>query len=199
VETGIEEVAVLVQSVDFSHATRIVDMFSGGGNITRAFETMLGRSIVCNDVNTRLTAEFHLDALQPSSYTAIAGQQGIHVVIMSPYFTILDLALPLAVQYAQHAVCCHVPGHYITDGPTARMQWLKGLSTQGRLAIIMGAPRGPSGRRCVWLIVYRSEAIKHAMHRLGFGQATQVHFQFHQPAESQTKPIEDQGEGKLQS
>ena len=83
------------------------------------------------------------------------------------FFAVLDLALPIAVLYAHHSVCCHVPGHYVTDRPAPRMEWFRQLQSQGRLMIIAGLPRGPMGRRCMWLCVFRSAALRQIMTKPG--------------------------------
>jgi hypothetical protein len=36
---------------------------------------------------------------------------------------------------------------------TPRLSWLIQLQNEGRLMLIMGLPRGPTGRRCMWLII----------------------------------------------
>ena len=91
--------------------------------------------------------------------------QQLDAVVMSPFFTVLDLALPLAVQHAQRVVCCHVPGHYVTNAPRARMDWLTQLQAEERLMLIVGLPRGPTGRRCMWLIIFRTKRLRDRMTR----------------------------------
>jgi hypothetical protein len=106
-----------------------------------------------------------MDALQPSTYCELQREHALDAVVMSPFFTVLDLALPLAVLFAERVVCCHVPGHYVTNAPPARMTWLKGLQSEGRLMLIVGLPRGPTGRRCMWLIIFATWELRHRMTR----------------------------------
>ena len=73
----------------------------------------------------------------------------------------------MAVLYAHHVVCCHVPGHYVTSGPAPRMEWLRLLQNQGRLLVIAGLPAGPMGRRCIWLCIFRSAALRQLMTKPG--------------------------------
>ena len=51
----------------------------------------------------------------------------------------------------------HVPGHYLYD-PTAPRQHFF-YSLVDRMAVILGLPKGPLGRRCAWLIVARSSEV----------------------------------------
>jgi hypothetical protein len=75
----------------------------------------------------------------------------------------LDLALPLLTHVAELAVLCHVPGHYFTNAPPARRAWFR--ANADRLAFMSNLPVGPYGRRCAWLCVFASPAIKQQMFR----------------------------------
>ena len=117
-----------------------------------------------------------LDALRHSTYAKLQEGKHIHVMVTSPFFAVLDLALPIAIFYAHHAVCCHVPGHYVTNGPAPRMEWLRHNQSQGRLMIIAGLmARGPMGRRCMWLCVFRSAALRQFMTRPGCDETVGLH------------------------
>ncbi len=89
-------------------------------------------------------------------------------VVTSPWFSVLDVALPLLVDAARVVACVHVPGHYLSSGPLPRFAYLQSLQRQGRLLILYGLPRGPTGWRCAWLVVFRSAAIKRALLLPGF-------------------------------
>ena len=158
------EVRELLLALDFSGCGTIVDMFAGEDNIRIAFNAA-SLDVTTNDYNTMLETEYHLDALQPGTYRTLQDELRIDAVVMSPFFTVLDLALPLAVHFAEQVVCCHVPGHYVTNAPTARMTWLKQLQAEGRLMLIVGLPRGPTGRRCMWLIIFKNKQHRDRMTR----------------------------------
>ena len=160
------EITPLLAAVDFSNSIGIADLFAGTGSIANAFYQQ-GPRVITNDINPTVPPDTHLDALRHSTYAKLQESKRIHVVVTSPLFAILDLALPLAILYAHHAVCCHVPGHYVTDGPAPRMEWLRQLQSQGRLMVIAGLPRGPMGRRCIWLCVFRSAALRQIMTKPG--------------------------------
>ena len=86
-------------------------------------------------------------------------------VVMSPWFSFLDIVAPLACLFAASVVCVHVPGHYITDATPARFAWLRNMKMAGRLHLVLGLPRGLMGRRCIWMCVFASPDIKLRMVR----------------------------------
>jgi hypothetical protein len=96
-----------------------------------------------------VSASMHLDALQPAFYHKCAEEHGaIDAVVCSPWFTVLDVALPLAVAASRSVVCIHVPGHYVTSGLAPRYTYLRELQQQGWLAVLFWLLRGPMGWRC---------------------------------------------------
>ena len=171
------EIRALLEVIDFTLISSIVDTFSGGSTIKRVFKQESNVQVLCNDVDSGVEAYYHMDALQPSTYIKIKREYGLDAVIISPTFAFLDLALPLAVLHAEQLVCCHVPGHYFTCAPSARFEWMRQLQEQKRLHVLAGLPIGPSHRRCLWLIIFRSEAIKRVLLRPGCDQY--IGFSFH--------------------
>jgi hypothetical protein len=164
------EIRALLEVVDFSLISSIVDTFSGTGTIKDVFAKEANLQVLSNDVDSRMEAYYHLDALQPSTYSKIKKEYGLDAVVISPTFAFLDLALPLAVLHANQLVCCHVPGHYLTGGPAARFEWMRHLQKQNRLHILSGLPVGPSHRRCLWLLIFKSEGAKRILLRPGCEQ-----------------------------
>lgn len=168
VATATQEVQPLLQQLDFSHCPTILDPWAGTKGVKQAFAAH-HLHIITNDINPQHQADYCLDALQPSTYHTIINKQGpISAIVMSSLFALLDLALPIAERHATDVVCAHVPGHYLTDGPDARFRWLRRFQQQGRLHLILGLPRGPMGRRCLWLIIFASSAVKRRLLRPEF-------------------------------
>ena len=123
----------------------------------RAFLSHL--DVVDNDICSHRPAGAHYDALQPAFYTAAAMHaRGMGAIVTSPPFAALDVALPLLVAAGSAVACVHVPGHYLTSGVAPRFAYLRGLQQQGRLHVVMGLPRGPIGRRCIWLLIFSANA-----------------------------------------
>jgi hypothetical protein len=72
----------------------------------------------------------------------------------------------LVAAVAQVVACVHVPGHYLSSG-VPRYAYLRKLEQEGRLVILFGLPRAATGRRCAWLLVFRSAALKQRLLRPG--------------------------------
>ena len=165
VQTSPAEVMPLLDAVDLSACVHIVDPWCGSGGVSAACASRdLG--VFKNDINPRHPAHTHLDALQPSFYHSLH-QRGIvpDAIVMSPWFRVLDIALPLALLYATRVVAAHVPGHYLTNAHPARLAFLKRLQKHGRLAVLTGLPRGATGRKCIWLVVFRDKFMRASMLR----------------------------------
>ena len=190
------EIRALLEVIDFTLISSIVDTFSGGSTIKRVFKQESNVQVLCNDVDSGVEAYYHMDALQPSTYIKIKREYGLDAVIISPTFAFLDLALPLAVLHAEQLVCCHVPGHYFTCAPSARFEWMRQLQEQKRLHVLAGLPIGPSHRRCLWLLIFKSEAIKRVLLRPGCEQY--IGFSFHRASLlSQPQPLFEEKIGDL--
>jgi len=160
-----EEVLPLLEAVDLSQCACVFDPWAGTGGVGVALR-QAGLQVVSNDINRVHDAHYHLDALQPGTYRRVEQDHGrLDAVVCSPWFRVLDLALPLAVSFAGSVACAHVPGHYLTDAHPARLAWLRRLQAEGRLALILGLPRGAMGRRCLWAVVFRDVATRRLLMR----------------------------------
>ena len=106
-----------------------------------------------NDLNPLQGAAVSEDALQPSFYE----NHPAEFYVTSPYFAVLDIALPLMLRFATVAVMVHVPGHYLFDPTEPRQRFFQSLV--GRMAVLAGLPKGPLGRRCAWLVISVSSKV----------------------------------------
>jgi len=148
----------------------VVDPFNGTGAIAAALKGAGCSRVLTNDICDLRAADMHVDALQPA-FSDHAGQRlgrPVDAVVSSPWFTVLDIALPLLVAAAQTVVCLHVPGHYVSSGVMPRYAYLQELQRQGRLVVLFGVPRAAMGWRCAWLVVFRNAAVKRALLRPGW-------------------------------
>ncbi|GFR48887.1 hypothetical protein Agub_g12071 [Astrephomene gubernaculifera] len=161
VPTGIEEVRPLLESIRFDECAGIFDPWCGTGGVARAFREA-GHSVFGNDANPACVAHMHRDALQPGTYREAMKVYSYEAIVASPWFAVLDVALPLATRFAP-VVAFHVPGHYVTDATAARTKYLAKLQEEGRLALLLGLPRGPMGRRCVWVCVFATREWRERM------------------------------------
>ena len=157
---------MLLKSVDLSWCGCVCDPWSGTGTIKRVL-TAEGHVVDTNDICTMYEADTHHDALQPRFYEQGRAQGRLNAIVCSPWFKVIDIAAALAVRYATHVVCMHAPGHFITDAPSPRRQWLKKLQEQDRVAVITGLPNASMGWKCIWVLVFASSEWKHRMMRPG--------------------------------
>jgi len=155
------EIQPLLDSIDFTHMGGIIDPFAGRNSIAAAFRLHLPHStIITNDLNPDTDADYHTDALSPSFYYRLHSLTGVDAIVTSPWFSLLDLAIPLAVSAVRVVACVHVPGHYLTSAHSPRVAFLQHLIGQQRMHIIWNLPRGPTGRRCAWLLIFASATLR---------------------------------------
>jgi site-specific DNA-cytosine methylase/transposase InsO family protein len=166
VPTTHEEVKALLAMLDFSRCGVIVDPWAGTKVVAEEFAKN-GHAVISNDLSGAHHCELQEDALQPAFYRGLAQKHGrVDAFVFSPWFSFLDMAVPLAVLHAARVVCVHVPGHYITSPHPARLAWLRELQLRRRLRIVAGLPRGPTGRRCLWLCIFASPLVAEGMVRV---------------------------------
>jgi len=157
VDTELEPLARLV---DFSACHSFLDPFAGSGSIAAFFASM-GYQVLQNDLNLSWPVDLHCDALQPAFYAAHPAQ----VIVASPPFCVLDIAVPLMSLAASVVACIHVPGHWLSSATKPRQQWLQEMFNRDRLHVILGLERGPMGRKCAFLLVFATADMKAAMMR----------------------------------
>jgi len=117
------------------------------------------------------------DALQPGNYRTWRDKYGsCDAVITSPWFAVLDIAVPLAVMASRVVACVHVPSYYLTDMTESRARYFRKLSLEGRLHVIGHLEHGPIGRRCIWVLVFKNPLVRAKMlqegERQGVGMFT---------------------------
>ena len=90
----------------------------------------------------------------------------MEAIVITPPPELLDMALPLAVEYAELVVCCQVPRTCVTEPPHEhRIPWLRSLQQEERLIFIPVIPPGASEpqppEKCelVWIVVFKTQAI----------------------------------------
>jgi hypothetical protein len=150
-------VKLLSKVVDLKSFGNLFDPTAGRGNVAKGLRE-LRLQVYSNEFHKNCPADGHEDPCQPVTYRKLkeAGQLG--AVIMAPWPRLIDLVLPLACMFAEAAVCCHIPGMYITCPATPRAVWLKSLHEHGRVLHILGLPREPSSTEGsgLWLCIFPS-------------------------------------------
>jgi hypothetical protein len=156
VETLPQEIEPLLIALRLTRLSSVVDPFCG----TKTISTVLKQcyphlQVVDNDTNPAHSPMTRLDATQPSNYLKWTRYDAI---ITSPFFAVLDVVLPMMAETVRKVACVHVPGHYLTDPSPPRQAWLKRMCASERIQVISNLPNGPLGRRCVWLLLFRTAA-----------------------------------------
>ena len=158
VPTVVAEVEALLSQVDFSFCSKFLDPFAGTGVIGRCF-SRVGYSVISNDLCQKWEVDSHQDALQPAFYE----QQAAEAIITSPPFDQADLVVPLLAEMAAMVAVVHVSGSWISSPTAARQRWLQSLAARGRVQVLLGLPRGPAGRRCAWVLIFKSSQLRAQM------------------------------------
>ncbi|KAK3287728.1 hypothetical protein CYMTET_4780 [Cymbomonas tetramitiformis] len=147
----------LAMEVNWETVSRVWDPLAGTGVIHKVMkEHSTHLSIMNNDWNPQLKWHEAMNALQAGNYHARKTKYGVcNAVVTSPWFAVLDIALPLAVAASCVVACIHVPSHYMTDLTESRAQYFRKLCYAGRLRVIENVERGPIGRRYMWVLIFK--------------------------------------------
>jgi hypothetical protein len=160
--TAIAEYDTLLQHLNLSVVRTAWDPWCGTGTTAhRLLEHPHSAHVhtILSDVDPSVAADHYGDALDPRFLYGIRDvYRGIDIFVTSPWFTMLDLALPLMIGVAAAAVFCHVPGHYLTNMPEARRDWFR--VNAPHVHIVSNLPVGPYGRRCAWICWFRTSEDK---------------------------------------
>ena len=150
------EVRTLLNMINFKGVMGICDFWCGTRTIEMVFY-QCGFRVHSSDINP-LSPAGHADALSACTYSTQKQRPGgLQVLVSSPDFKFLDIAVALAVQSVQLFACIHVPGDYLSNAHPARNQYFMALRTQRRLRIITNLPKGPVGRSNQWLIIFQKD------------------------------------------
>jgi len=166
VATAADEVTPLLECLHMEYIHTILEPFAGTGGISSVLQENK-HVVITNDLNPQHDTLLHEDSLQPGFYKRIMQVTDVDMVILSPWFAHLDVALPLAVLAAKTMVAVHVPAHYWTNAIMARYSYLKPFFTADRAHFVWGLPRGPTGMRCAWICIFATSALKYQLLKKG--------------------------------
>ncbi len=152
----------LLAHLPLTWARHVLEPFNGQGNISEALLQHGCCKVTTNDLCRSRKAVMHQDALQPGFYAAAAstGAETVDVIVTSPWFTVVDIAVPLMIASGAEVVAVHVSGRYLSSGAEPCLAYLRALQSQGRVAYLMGLPSGKQGPACMWLLVFRDRALR---------------------------------------
>ena len=168
-----EEYEPLFRYIDFTKTRSVLDPWCGNGSTRTQFKLLrlsAGISkgqlrIITSDIDPSVGAEHCGNALDPSFYCRLRNErEQIEVIVTSPWFRMLDLAIPIMLRFVKVALFVHVPGHYLHNMPEGRRLWFQKHAR--RILAIQGLPRGPMGRRCTWLCIFKSDRAQQSLLRL---------------------------------
>jgi hypothetical protein len=157
------EIDILLRKITFG-SMRIADMWAGTGSIKAVFAKH-GLQVFSSDAHPAApNLDMHGSALDIRTYAEMSTLMGgIDCVVSSPDFRFMDLALPMAVAAAKHAVFIHAPGEYVPNAPLARQGFINKWKAAGLWHEVMDLPKGPRGWGCYWIVIFKSLASAEAM------------------------------------
>jgi hypothetical protein len=165
-----DEVTALLHHVDLRDMGRVSDPYCGSGTVGRVINQRQKVMVQGNDINPGVKgARTHMNALHPKFYQELTHTLGgkVQGFVTSPWFRFLDLAVPLLVAHATEVIAVHVPGDYLTNAHAARRAYLRGLAATHVMRVVAGLPVSVTGRRCVWLVIFKSVGTAHRRWRGG--------------------------------
>ena len=168
-----EEYEPLFTRIIFAKIRSVLDPWCGNGS-TRTQLRLLRMSfgipkgqlrIITSDIDPSVGAEHCGNALDPAFYNRLRNErEELDVIITSPWFRMLDLAIPTMLRFVKQALFVHVPGHYLSNMPEGRRLWFQRHARH--ILVIQGLPIGPLGRRCAWLCIFKSDRAQQSLLQL---------------------------------
>ncbi len=113
----------------------VLEPLAGAGTVTRVLCAAGCPRVFANDLSVLHPADAHLDACQPASYAELVRLAGapFDAIVTSPWFSVLDVALPLLVERpVSLPACMCLATKYSSSGPMPRFAYLQTLQRQGR-------------------------------------------------------------------
>jgi len=166
------ELSTLFRLLDNSYSPVILDVTHGAtAGVLSNVPISEDFCIVTNEYLHDISADFHLDPMQPETYSFISQQHSMHVIIVCPAMSLVDALIPLAAIHAQHVACCLVSMRYFLDSHHSRHAWIRSLRAADRLYIVP-AITGSSLKldthqdfsrvmpNNVWMLIFSSSNVK---------------------------------------
>ncbi|GAX74744.1 hypothetical protein CEUSTIGMA_g2191.t1 [Chlamydomonas eustigma] len=167
------ELSTLLHLLDDSYSHSILDITHGAAaGVILHLPASESFSITTNEYLCDIPADFHLDPMQPESYTLIKEHHSMHIIIVCPALPLADILIPLTSIYAQHVACCLISKKYFLNSYYSRYAWLISLRAEDRLFIIPSDSNGATDN--VWMLIFSSSGVKHSILRDSKDQLTGI-------------------------
>ncbi|GAX81872.1 hypothetical protein CEUSTIGMA_g9300.t1 [Chlamydomonas eustigma] len=167
------ELSTLLHLLDDSYSHSILDITHGAAaGVILHLPASESFSITTNEYLCDIPADFHLDPMQPESYTLIKEHHSMHIIIVCPTLPLADILIPLTSIYAQHVACCLISKKYFLNSYYSRYAWLISLRAEDRLFIIPSDSNGATDN--VWMLIFSSSGVKHSILRDSKDQLTGI-------------------------
>ena len=159
--TDAAEITPLLEAVRWDQFSEVLDPWAGSQTISTVLSSKLPElKFVDNDLDEATECSQHLDALQPIHLASWVEQLRCPVVVTSPFFACLDIAVPLLIAHFP-ACFIHVPCTWVFSATPQRQAFIAQLVDEGRLQIITNLARGSAGAwRCCWFCVFHTEELR---------------------------------------
>ena len=159
--TKAAEYEPLVDALKWEQISTVWDPWCGSGSTRAAVPA--DTCVFLSDIVRRRDAHVHAlaNAVEPSDLLSVSERHGpFSGIVASPWFALLDLAVCAALTQPVDFVAFHVPCHYIASATPPRAEFFQRMSEEGRLLLIMNLPRSSYGRRCAWMVVFKTTALR---------------------------------------
>ena len=149
------EIERLFKCIHTKELYNVCDPFNGTGTICRYINDFLTDiNVTTNDISmVHGNSDFNENALDENFYTQF--HEPFDAIITSPWFSILDLAIPQMLKHVKYFVAVHVPAYYLTNAHESRTAYLKRLVRDGRVHVEGNLPHAVIGWKCVWLVIFK--------------------------------------------
>ncbi|GAX86464.1 hypothetical protein CEUSTIGMA_g13874.t1 [Chlamydomonas eustigma] len=167
------ELSTLLHLLDDSYSHSILDITHGAAaGVILHLPASESFSITTNEYLCDIPADFHLDPMQPESYTLIKEHHSMHIIIVCPALPLADILIPLTSIFAQHVACCLISKKYFLHSYYSRYAWLISLRAEDRLYIIPSDNNSATDN--VWMLIFSSSGVKHSTLRDSKDQLTGI-------------------------
>lgn len=135
----------------------IADPFFGSAQMVAELVRRGKLVVTCQAELEGATGAVH-KVYQEAFWQQLVAQHCIDIVISRPIPGVLDTVLPLALRYVP-LVCALVPARWVENPHTARRAWTQQLSANQLLHVVATWPDDLQGERCVWVCLFRNQAV----------------------------------------